>query len=70
MKKEIVKCDYITKGTHFDGERAKYRVSVVYNEFDSDTLHLCKNCADYVAKDAVRYGYKVSVAIIENKGGE
>lgn len=35
------------------------RVTVTYNEVESDTLHLCVECAGYVSKDARRHGYKV-----------
>ena len=35
-------------------------VKITYNKVESDTLRLCKACADAVTKDARRHGYTVT----------
>lgn len=39
--------------------KAVVKITVEYNEVESDTLRLCKECAGYLTKDAKSHGYNV-----------
>ena len=34
-------------------------ITIVYNEVEKDTLHLCQKCSGVISRDAHRHGYKV-----------
>lgn len=60
-------CDYAQPLSHErcrgSGSReAARKVTVTYSEVESDELHLCLECARWLATDARRHGYKVATA--------
>ena len=38
---------------------ATHRVTIRYNDVESDTLYLCAHCARLIARSARRHGYRV-----------
>jgi len=37
--------------------KPEFEVTVIYNEVDKDVLTVCKDCKDYIEKDAEKHGY-------------
>ena len=58
-------CDFnsskgrITQPTCLD--YAKYTLTVIYNEVETDILLVCESCKDYIIKDARSRGYNTKI---------
>jgi len=47
--------------------KAEIKIIIEYNEYDKDTLYLCKSCGEAIKKDAENHNYKVTAIKIKGK---
>jgi len=43
---------------------ATTKLTITYNVVETDRLDVCRNCADVIANDARRHGYKATQQVV------
>lgn len=63
-----MKCDNATHrilSPTCPGKPATHRVTITYNEVESDELLVCESCGENLVRDARRHGYTCTICPIE-----